>query len=172
MESLKDKSGKKILENYTLPSDCLEQLINRKVYKLEVGRYYAYLNHGREIVRLKITTRLLHYDFNFCVLEMLKCYGTDYKLLNSYDDINKKWTYCPSSSMINTIYIEEITIGTLKPFNIKVIYIFENGKMEKRIYRDCEKKIYEFESDNTFSFTNEYIDTFDFNKFNKMIFFL
>jgi hypothetical protein len=95
---------------------------------------------------------------------MLKYHGTDYKHLNIYDDLNKKWTYFPVNNIQQTIYIEELSIGTLNPLNEKVIYIFENGKIEKRIY--YSKNTYDFETDHTFIFESEYIEIFDFKKFD------
>ena len=155
MLSLKEIVGKKVLDNYILPQECIESLIFQKIYRLSVETYVINrFDFPNDI------TRLIHTNFDKCVFEMLKCFKTDNIKLNEYDEKNNKWSY-NFTDYGPKLFIEELSIGNLISFNDKIIiYYFQNGKLLKKI---CNKFPVTEEIDTSFVFENEFLNNFDFN---------
>lgn len=170
MESLKKKACKNVLNHYTLPRECLDHLINQKIYKLEIGEYKGNCDALDLTLTLQTRTRLLHTDFDLCVFEMLKFFGTNYQKLNDFDEKKQEWVYFPDSQIrdTHTIFIEELQIGIPISVNKKIIYILtEVGKIQKITY---ESGNFFYEMDESFSYENEFLKNFNVTKFEKRFF--
>jgi hypothetical protein len=102
------------------------------------------------------STIYISYDFEKCVLEMLKYLGTDCKTLNQYDPKTKTWKYNPSSSYNSKIYIEEQSINSIQ----KIIYeLCYHNKLQKIIFTTHDSKT-TYRIDETFVFSYEPLQKF------------
>ena len=129
MLSLKKIIGKKVLDNYILPEECMEYLMFQKMYKLSMVKrrglfdFIDYPNHK---------TILIHNDLNKIVLQMLKLYETDFSKLNEYDEKTCEWKYFFAPDRDYKLIIEQLSIGDLLPINQKKIYYIKKGKLQKK----------------------------------------
>lgn len=163
MESLIDKSCKKILEHNILPIECYSHLINQKIYKLEVPISRKYFNQINSPHFFESKTVLIDFDLNKCIFEMLKFFGTDYGKLNEYNNETKDWIYfLDINNLLNfDIYIEELSIGKLNPFEKIIFQLSRKNELQRKIINLDDQSL---KIDKLFSYKFEPLEHFDVNK--------
>ena len=85
MLSLKEIVGKKVIDNYVFPKECIEYSMYQKMYNLSIEDNLPCIGGNFP----NNCTVLIDTDFKKCVFQMLKLFKTNYLKLNEYNEKTK-----------------------------------------------------------------------------------